>query len=255
MSTRRGFIQKTIQGAALATSGGMLWSYLVLQNARAAPLALRPPGALADKDFNALCIKCGRCVDACPYDTLKLAAVADRAPLGTPYFEPRMVPCYLCHDIPCKNACPTGALSPELEDVMQSRMGLAFIDTEHCLSWQGLRCEICYRVCPLREKAISVETRRRGLSKHAMLLPVVHSGDCTGCGICEGACPTEVAAIRVMPSHLIQGKIGDHYRLGWKHLGGVPETAPPTDGAEGSTEGAPTPAEVPGLDYLNQQDL
>lgn len=255
MSTRRGFIQKTIQGAALATSGGMLWSYLVLQNARAAPLALRPPGALADKDFNALCIKCGRCVDACPYDTLKLAAVADRAPLGTPYFEPRKVPCYLCHDIPCKTACPTGALSPELEDVMQSRMGLAFIDTEHCLSWQGLRCEICYRVCPLREKAITVETRRRGLSKHAMLLPVVHSGDCTGCGICEGACPTEVAAIRVMPAHLIQGKIGDHYRLGWRHLGGVPEAAPSTDGGEALIEGVQTPAEVPGLDYLNQQDL
>lgn len=255
MSTRRAFLQKTIQGAALATSGGMLWSYLVLQNARAAPLALRPPGALVDQDFHALCIKCGRCVDACPYDTLRLAAVADRAPLGTPYFEPRKIPCYLCADIPCKNACPTGALSPELEDVMQSRMGLAFIDTEHCLSWQGLRCEICYRVCPLREKAITVEARRRGLSKHAMLLPVIHSGDCTGCGICEGACPTEIAAIRVMPAHLIQGKIGDHYRLGWKHLGPSIEETRGSDAVDRFTEGVAAPAEVPGMDYLNQPDL
>lgn len=255
MSTRRGFIQKTIQGAALAASGGMLWSYLVLQNARAAPLALRPPGALADKDFNALCIKCGRCVEACPYDTLKLAAVADRAPMGTPYFEPRTIPCYLCPDIPCKAACPTGALDPALEDVMQSRMGLAFIDTEHCLSWQGLRCEICYRVCPLREKAITVETRRRGLSKHAMLLPVVHSGACTGCGICEQACPTDLPAIRVMPAHLIQGKIGEHYRLGWMHRAGPAETEPPPDQAPSSVDGRLQPQAVPGMDYLNQQDL
>lgn len=255
MSTRRGFIQKTIQGAALATSGGMLWSYLVLQNARAAPLALRPPGALAEEDFNALCIKCGRCVDACPYDTLKLAAVADRAPLGTPYFEPRQIPCYLCPDIPCQKACPTGALDPALEDVMQSRMGLAFIDTENCLSWQGLRCEICYRVCPLREKAITVETRRRGLSKHAMLLPVVHSGDCTGCGICEGACPTELAAIRVFPAHLIQGKIGDHYRLGWRHRVLDPPADQPPEPSEPPAVGAPGPARVPGVDYLNELEL
>ncbi len=230
----------------------MLWSYLVLQNARAAPLALRPPGALAERDFNALCIKCGRCVGACPYDTLKLAAVADDAPMGTPYFEPRQIPCYLCHDIPCQEACPTGALDPALEDVMQSRMGLAFIDTEHCLSWQGLRCEICYRVCPLREKAITVETRRRGLSKHAMLLPVVHSGDCTGCGICENACPTELAAIRVMPAYLIQGKVGDHYRFGWKHQAAAPGDGEAFETQQPTVDDTQDPGKVPGLDYLNE---
>lgn len=252
MSTRREFLQKTVQGAALAASGGLLWAYLVQQNARAAPFALRPPGALEEADFNAQCIKCGRCVVACPYDTLKLAALGDGAPLGTPYFQPRQVPCYLCHDIPCLAACPTGALSPELLDVMDSRMGLAFIDIENCLSWQGLRCEICYRVCPLREKAIRVESRPRHLSKHAMLLPVVDSAGCTGCGICEKSCPTEKAAIKVMPADLIQGKIGEHYRLGWKQQGGITQefkpqeapVAPPADKGE-----------VPGLDYLNKQDF
>jgi ferredoxin-type protein NapG len=255
MSTRRAFLRKSVQSAAIATSGGMLWSYLVMQNARAEPLSLRPPGAVAQDDFSALCIKCGRCVAACPFDTLKLAAVADRAPMGTPYFEPRSIPCYLCEDIPCKEACPTGALDPGLEDVMQSRMGLASIDVEHCLSWQGLRCEICYRVCPLREKAISVEARRRGLSKHAMLLPFVHSDACTGCGICENACPTQVAAIRVMPAHLIQGKIGDHYRLGWRKTEDAAQVpsgreTPEDRGGRDSGEG-----QAPGLDYLNRQDF
>jgi ferredoxin-type protein NapG len=252
MTTRRGFIQKTIQGAALATSGGMLWSYIAIQNARAEPLALRPPGALADADFNALCIKCGRCVAACPYETLSLAALADRAPLGTPYFEPRRIPCYLCHDIPCKAACPTGALSPTLDDVMDSRMGLAFIDTEHCLSWQGLRCEICYRVCPLRDKAIRVETRRRELSKHAMLLPIVISEACTGCGICESACPTDIAAIKVLPAELIQGRVGAHFRMGWTQADAQPALPQPADAWMEQPEATRGQGQTPGLDYLNE---
>jgi ferredoxin-type protein NapG len=255
MTTRRGFIKTSIQGAAVATSGGMLWSYLVIQNARAEPLALRPPGGLPDADFNALCIKCGRCVVACPYDTLKLAALADSAPMGTPYFDPREIPCYLCHDIPCKAACPTGALSPTLDDVMDSRMGLAFIDTEHCLSWQGLRCEICYRVCPLRDKAIRVETRRRELSRHAMLLPMVLGEGCTGCGICENACPTEIAAIKVLPAELIQGKLGEHFRMGWKQADGATSGPEPGERRTGQMESAPEQGEVPGLDYLNQAEF
>jgi len=88
-----------------------------------------------------------------------------------------------------------------------------------------------------------------------MFLPVVHSGDCTGCGICENACPTQIAAIRVRPAHLIQGKIGDHYRLGWKHVSGAAETPQTPDNLEGRTDAAPGVGEVPGLDYLNRQDF
>ncbi len=33
-----------------------------------------------------------------------------------------------------------------------------------------------------------------------MLLPMVLSEGCTGCGICENACPTEIAAIKVLPA-------------------------------------------------------
>jgi ferredoxin-type protein NapG len=244
--TRRDFFTRVGQGAALAATGGLIWSYLLRQQAQATPYAIRPPGALAEADFNASCIKCGQCVDACPYDTLKLATADAGIPIGTPYFIPRETPCYMCEDIPCVPVCPTGALDQALDDIDNSRMGLAVIDIENCLSWQGLRCEICFRECPLQGRAISIEHHPRRISKHAMFVPLVHSDACTGCGICEKACPTEKAAIRVLQADLVQGEIGDHYRLGWTI------DSPITQDFKAATDAAASSAPATGLDYLNE---
>lgn len=245
--SRRAFLTRLAQGAALTATGGLVWAYLLEQQARATPFALRPPGARPEDDFNALCIKCGQCARACPYDTLQLAPAGADMPIGTPHFVPREVPCYLCEDIPCQVACPTGALGTHLETIDDARMGLAVIDRENCLSWQGLRCEICHRECPLQDDAITVETHPRKISRHAMFVPVVHSSHCTGCGICEQACPTELAAIRVLPRRLVEGRMGDHYRYGWR------EDAPPLP--ESSPQDAPGAGGTPGLDYLNEDGL
>jgi ferredoxin-type protein NapG len=252
--TRRDFLVKAAQGAAMAATGGLLWVYMLRQEARAHPFALRPPGALAEKDFNAACIKCGQCVNACPFDTLNLAASGGGLPIGTPYFTPRDIPCHLCPDIPCMKACPTGALSPKLEDINESRMGLAVIDIENCLSWKGLRCEICHRECPIKGKAITLETHPRNLSKHAMFVPIVHSDACTGCGICERACPTTESAIRILPHSMVQGKIGEHYRLGWTFDTEITQDFKPAE-APAVVEKAPVPDKAPGMDYLNEGGL
>ncbi len=252
--SRRDFLTKFGQGAAVVAAGAPLWAYLLQQEARAMPYALRPPGALPDKDFNATCIKCGQCVNACPYDTLELAAAGEDLPIGTPYFKPRHIPCYLCPDIPCMKACPTGALSPALKDINDARMGLAVIDIENCLSWLGLRCEICYRDCPLKGKAIVVEPHPRKISKHAMLVPMVKSDACTGCGICEKACPTQEPAIRILPHKLVQGKVGEHYRLGWKTENAITQEFKPYEEAPAEAFGTP-PKAIPGQDYLNKGDL
>lgn len=252
---RREFLIKAAQGAAVAACGGLIWAQLLRREAVASVLALRPPGALAERDFAAACIKCGQCVAACPYDTLHLARAEDDAPIGTPYFVPRDIPCYMCTDIPCVPACPTGALDPQLKDIAKSRMGLAVIDTESCLSWLGLRCEVCYRVCPVKGQAISIRNHPRQTSKHALFVPIVHSQACTGCGMCEDACPTEKAAIRVINPALVQGKIGSHYRLGW--LSDTPITQdfkpPEVPSAAGpAVAEPPAPATAPGMDVLNQ---
>jgi ferredoxin-type protein NapG len=245
--SRRAFLGKLARASALCAIGGGLWSYLLEQQARASPFALRPPGAVPEPRFNALCIKCGQCIAACPYQTLQLAALGAPVPIGTPHFVPRDVPCYMCPDIPCERACPTGALDHGLGEIERARMGLAVIDIENCLSWQGLRCEICHRACPLIDRAISVQHHPRQISKHAMFVPVVHSEHCTGCGQCEKACPLEKAAIRVLPPSLVQGKIGEHYRLGWTSQSPITQHFVPQAPAP-----ARPPPETPGLDYLNE---
>ena len=217
-SARRRFLvdaARTGGGVALLSLGVGLYAR---QAASLPALALRPPGALGEPQFLGACIRCGLCVRDCPYDTLSLATLGDEVATGTPYFTARDVPCEMCEDIPCVKACPTGALDHELTDIDDARMGLAvLIDEENCLNFQGLRCDVCYRVCPSIDKAITLEMQHNARSgKHAMFIPTVHSDACTGCGKCEKACVLEEAAIKVLPARLAKGELGHHYRWGWK---------------------------------------
>jgi ferredoxin-type protein NapG len=217
MSRRQFFFDtaKTACGVGLFGLGLGLYSQ---QTRSLPPLAIRPPGALTENEFAGACIRCGLCVRDCPYDTLKLAQLGDEVTTGTPYFTARDVPCEMCEDIPCVKACPTGALKPELEDIDDARMGVAaLIDQESCLNFQGLRCDVCYRVCPLIEEAITLDLQHNQRSgSHAFFIPVVHSDACTGCGKCEHACVLPESAIRVLPRNLAKGKSAEHYRLGWE---------------------------------------
>lgn len=220
---RRAFLARFARGAAAAAVGGVVWGGFV-REAQVAPLALRPPGALGEAGFLASCIRCGQCVTACPYDTLDLALPGDGVPMGTPTFTPREVPCYLCQDIPCTAACPTGALDETLVkgddgrwDVKKTRIGLAVMDDENCIAAWGLRCDACYRVCPLIDEAIVLEmTRNERTGRHAVLLPRVKADACTGCGLCERACVVEKAAIFVLPREVALGDVGNDYVKGWE---------------------------------------
>ena len=217
--TKRQFLLtsfKTVSAVGIAALGLGLYS----RQSRALPAqAIRPPAALAEEDFLGACIRCGLCVRDCPYDTLHLAELGDAVTIGTPYFVARQIPCEMCEDIPCVAACPTGALQHDLVDIDQARMGLAVvIDQEGCIAFQGLRCEVCYNVCPIQDKAISLETRHNARTgMHAAQVPIVHSDACTGCGKCEQACIlTGESAIKVIPTHLAQSGGSPHYRLGWE---------------------------------------
>ncbi len=217
-TSRRQFLGTTLKTVASVGLMGVGLGFYAQRANALPPQIIRPPGALPEKDFLSACIRCGLCVRDCPYDILYLGQLGDDIPTGSPYFIARTGPCEMCEDIPCVKACPTNALDHSLTDIEKARMGLAVvIDQENCIAFQGLRCEVCFNICPVRGTAITLNYQHNKRSgKHALFIPVVHSDACTGCGKCEKACILEKAAIKVLPFNLAKGELGHHYRFGWK---------------------------------------
>lgn len=214
---RRKAIGSILQAMGLAAVGGLVWGAYISES-KSNPLWLYPPGAR--ENFVNTCIKCGLCVEACPYYTLKLTHDGLK---GLPVFVPREIPCFMCEDIPCVTACPTDALDKNLVstegalDITKARMGVAVVDTLNCIAYAGIQCDACYRACPLIDRAIYLEYKsNERTGKHSMILPMVANDVCTGCGKCEKACVTELASIRVLPRDSLLGKMGTNYIKGWE---------------------------------------
>lgn len=148
---------------------------------------LRPPGALAEPDFLARCIRCERCVEACNADAIRLFGAGMGALEGTPHIVAERAACTLC--LECTTACPTGALAP-VPRIQDARMGHAVVDPALCVSHNGTGiCGACFTACPLKGRAIRQGSHNR---------PVVDANACVGCGACEEACiVTRDRAIRV----------------------------------------------------------
>jgi ferredoxin-type protein NapG len=105
---------------------------------------LRPPGALRDaaldeQEFLASCIKCGQCVQVCPVNAIHLADLTDGFGIGVPYIDARAQACdFSCDGLQCVLACPTGALTHDLDYPADARMGYARLARpDACLAVQG----------------------------------------------------------------------------------------------------------------------
>jgi len=197
--SRRLFLKGGALSALALTLGGVAVSAVYLRPAQARDFYLRPPGALDEKRFLAACAKCGKCAQACPYQSIVMAGGEAGVGIGTPHIIARETPCYLCSDLPCVKACPSGALDKGVQEIEKITMGTAVIvDREGCLSIRGLRCEVCYRQCPLIDKAITIEPRHNvRTGEHTIMEPVIHKDKCVGCGICEKVCVREKSVIVV----------------------------------------------------------
>ncbi len=134
---RRDFL-KNIAGLGvlgLAAGAGIYFA----PNLKADTLLLRPPGAVHEEDFLKLCIKCGQCLQVCPYDSILLEDIEGGASMGMAYIDPEKRGCYLCEAFPCILACPTGALDHEKDTIKYVHMGMAVIVNESaCLALKNV---------------------------------------------------------------------------------------------------------------------
>ncbi len=187
---RREFLRTT------ALAGGTLIAMLAgfAPVAGGGTLRLRPPGALKDaqlgeRDFLSACIKCGQCVQVCPVQAIKLADIGDGFGIGVPYLEARNQACdFSCDGLQCVPACPTGALTHELNYPAETRMGFARVDRPGaCLAAQG--------------KGFRGQARGpdfKGLMRYTKVdrwnpIPIAdHPYDLELCDLCVRECPIEI---------------------------------------------------------------
>ena len=156
-------------------------------------LRLRPPGAikqpLDEEKFLAACIKCGQCVQVCPVEAIKLADLIDGAGIGVPYIDPREQACdFSCDGLQCVLACPTGALTHELDYPADARMGFAVLkNPASCLAVQGKGFKGVARGPDYKGKLRYDEIDRWNP------IPVAdHPYDLEICDLCMRQCPIEI---------------------------------------------------------------
>lgn len=177
----------------------------------AAPLLIRPPGALPEPAFLAACVKCGACMKACPTRVLAPSWLEGGLEgLWTPRADFALGRCEPDCDV-CGRVCPTGAIARftraerrGTDEVPPLSMGTAFHDRGRCLPWAAATpCSKCEEHCPTSPKAIWLEARtvpaRHGAGTRPveLLVPHVDVARCIGCGTCEHVCPVSEPAVRV----------------------------------------------------------
>lgn len=210
---RRGFLSLAAGTAGAVASAGVLTATTKLFGARLsdpqAPLPVRPPGSVPEREFLEMCIRCGECFKACPNNVLQpLAFQQGLEGLWTPAVFADWAGCESSCNA-CGQVCPTGAIRAlPLEEKKVARMGLAIVDLATCLPHAGREaCQLCVDECvhagynAIDFVRVGTEVDELGLPVEGsgFLAPVVQADKCVGCGLCQTRC----YGINVAEKHLL----------------------------------------------------
>ncbi|MFH0781395.1 MAG: 4Fe-4S binding protein [Pseudomonadota bacterium] len=158
------------------------------------PSLIRPPGALAEKEFLARCVRCTECIQVCIGNALQptfLQAGFDG--MFSPILAARTGYCEFNCTL-CGQVCPTGAIRElTIAEKHQAKIGHAWFDKNICLPYaKGIPCMVCEEHCPTPDKAIrfkEVELINDAGMTVSVQQPYITDELCIGCGICENKCP------------------------------------------------------------------
>lgn len=190
---------------------------------------LRPPGAENEKKFLNACIKCGQCVQVCPYHSVVLQDINRGIEVGSPAIIPEDRGCYLCDLLPCVLSCPSGALDHSISDPKDVNMGKALVKSaslcfgltgetvseahiakitahgtdseqerelavklEECA---GNPCTLCRDFCPYPERDEAIIF----INNDSGYYPEIQS-KCVGCGVCVELCPASSGVFEIKPN-------------------------------------------------------
>ncbi len=169
------------------------------------PLLIRPPGAVAEAEFLARCVRCGECMKVCIGNALHASWLeAGWEGIFTPRLIGRLGYCeYNC--TLCGQVCPTAAIRRLDQPTKQAVViGRAHVDKNRCLPYAaGISCIVCEEHCPTPDKAIKFREVMVMNAKGETLSvrqPFVDDSLCIGCGICENKCPLDGAAAILVTS-------------------------------------------------------
>ena len=182
--------EKTYAGMsrrAFALGCGGAATLLALGGLKVVPAAaqVRPPGGQDEDHVISACVRCERCIEACPRQALCSSHLEDGI-LGVrlPAANFDVGWCDFCTEenggVPlCVEACPTKALRLDAGATAQTTIiGKAVIEQSWCLAWARYNgCRFCYDACPY--EAITLDDYKR---------PVVVGDKCNGCGACQTSC-------------------------------------------------------------------
>lgn len=174
---------------------------------------ITPPGSLSASNIAQHCTACQLCISACPNQVLRpsgnlMTFMQPEMSYERGYCRPE---CTKCSEV-----CPTGAIRPiTVAEKSSIQIGHAVWVKKNCIPFtDGVDCGNCARHCPvgaIQMVPFHGRHRHRGGRENSeqdktIMIPVINTERCIGCGTCENLCPARPFSAIYVEGH-------EHHRI------------------------------------------